>query len=217
MEIKILYDNNSRKNYKNGWGFSCLINADENRILFDTGWNGSILLYNMEVAGINLDEIDKIVLSHQHWDHIGGINHLLENLRPNIYIGQTFSPNLKSELLKYSNLIEVSTPRKISENIFTTGELGEKIREQSLIIKTDAGLVIVTGCAHPGLENIIKISESFGEIYAVMGGFHNFEDLNVLKNIPLIVPCHCTSKKEDIKRFYPQSTIECKAGDLIKF
>jgi len=217
MEIRILYDNQSKNGYKNGWGFSSLINTPKSKILFDTGWNGNILLYNMKVAGIRLEEIDKIVLSHQHWDHIGGINHLLEHINPDIYLGKSFSLNLKNELGKRSNLIEVSETTQIAENVWTTGELGDKIKEQSLILETDEGLIIVTGCAHPGLESIIKKSESLGEIHAIIGGFHDFDDLKILKDIPLIVPCHCTSKKEEIKKIYPESTKECKAGTIFRF
>ncbi|MGC9516499.1 MAG: MBL fold metallo-hydrolase [Methanomicrobiales archaeon] len=217
MEVKILYDNLSLEGYEKGWGFSCLITNLENKVLFDTGWNGDILLHNLGVAGVNLDEIDKIVLSHAHWDHTGGITHIMNNVKADIYLGKSFSNNLKNELRSYSNVIEVSKPIRICENIYSTGELGENIKEQSLLLETDKGLVIVTGCAHPGLDVIIESSKTFGEIYSIIGGFHDNQNLKLLDDIPFIVPCHCTVKKEEILRQYPQSSHECKAGSLFKF
>ncbi|MDI6644621.1 MAG: MBL fold metallo-hydrolase [Methanobacteriaceae archaeon] len=217
MEVNILYDNLSLEGYEKGWGFSCLITNLENKVLFDTGWNGDILLHNLGVAGVNLDEIDKIVLSHAHWDHIGGITHIINNVKADIYIGKSFSNNLKNELRCYSNVIEVSEPVRICENIYSTGELGKNIKEQSLLLETDKGLVIVTGCAHPGLDVIIESSKTFGEIHSIIGGFHDNQNLKLLEDISFIVPCHCTVKKEEILRQYTQSSHECKAGNIFQF
>ena len=72
MKITIVYDNNAQEGLKCGWGFSCLIETGTNNILFDTGWDGHLLLENMEKLGIDPQIIDTLVLSHQHWDHIGG-------------------------------------------------------------------------------------------------------------------------------------------------
>lgn len=218
MNITILYDNEAKDGFKAGWGFSCLIETSQNKILFDTGWDGNILLYNMEIAGIKPEKIDKIVLSHSHWDHIGGINHILKYKRkPEVYVLKSFSENLKNEIGRHSHLIEILYPKKICKDVWTTGEkLGEKTKEQSLIVKTMKGNVIVTGCAHPGIENIIKKSK-FGNIYAVIGGFHDSENLNVLRGIHVVVPCHCTQKKEIIKTMFPESAKDCEVGfSLIK-
>jgi 7,8-dihydropterin-6-yl-methyl-4-(beta-D-ribofuranosyl)aminobenzene 5'-phosphate synthase len=217
MILKILYDNYAVDNFKAGWGFSCLIESNENKILFDTGWNGNILLSNMKLMGINPAEINKIVISHSHWDHIGGLNHLLKyGANPIVYLPQSLSTNLKNEIKRHSNVIEVSSQRKISDNIWTTGELGEDIKEQSLVIKTEEGNILITGCAHPGLDNIIKNSENLGTIHAIMGGFHD-SDVDVLKNIPITIPCHCTKKTEQIKKQMLESFRECKAGSVFKF
>jgi len=73
LTITVMSDNNSYQGgLETAWGFSCLIQGTENTILFDTGGDGSILLANMEKLGFDPKEIELIVLSHMHWDHIDG-------------------------------------------------------------------------------------------------------------------------------------------------
>lgn len=212
MNFRVLYDNNAEKGFMVGWGFSCLLETSKENILFDTGWNGDILLYNMKIAGINPKNIDKIVISHGHWDHIGGINRILTYaIKTEVYVPMSLSNNLKNEIKRYANLIEISNAQEISDNIWTTGELGEEIKEQSLVIKTDRGNVILTGCAHPGLDIIMEKSREWGDVHAVVGGFH-YSEVEILKNIPLILPCHCTKEIEEIKKKMPKSYKDCYAG-----
>ncbi|MCE5214382.1 MAG: MBL fold metallo-hydrolase [Methanobacterium sp.] len=195
-----------------GWGFSCLVETGHNRILFDTGWNGNILLHNMKIAGVKPEEIDKIFISHAHWDHIGGINHILayENISE-VYLPCSVSVNLKNEIKQYTEVIEISESREICENIWTTGELGNDIKEQSMVIMTDKGNIVLTGCAHPGLKTIIKKSRELGDIHAIVGGFHD-SDIDILKDIPLVIPCHCTRKLNEIRQKMPESYENCEVG-----
>ncbi len=211
MNLQILYDINAKNGFKEGWGFSCLITTSEEKILFDTGWNGNILLYNMGIAGLNPEEITKIVISHSHWDHIGGLNHILYYAKDaEVYIPQSIPDNMKNEIKKHVKVIEVSKTKKICENVWTTGELGKKIKEQSLVINKKNGGVIITGCAHPGLKEIIDEAK-IGEINAVMGGFHD-SPIDALMGIPVIIPCHCTKKIKEIKKKMPESYKSCYAG-----
>lgn len=216
MNIKILYDNNARNNYKSGWGFSCLIETGDNKILFDTGWNGDILLHNMDIEGVKPEEIDKIVISHSHWDHIGGLNHILNNEKTSVvYVPKSVSDNLKNEIKRHNSVIEISESMEICEKIWTTGELGEEIKEQSLVLITDKGNIVLTGCAHPGLERIVEKSRELGHIYGVIGGFHD-SDISILNEIPLVIPCHCTEKTEEIKQKMPESYKNCEVGFNLK-
>ncbi|MGZ7096652.1 MAG: hypothetical protein ACXVHU_09300, partial [Methanobacterium sp.] len=91
------------------------------------------------------------------------------------------------------------------------GELGDKIKEQSLILHTKKGNIVLTGCAHPGLESIIDKSREFGDVYGVVGGFHD-SSIDILKGIPVIMPCHCTEKIEEIKKNMPESYNKCFTG-----
>ena len=98
MNIKILYDNKAREGFKSAWGFSCLIEADE-KILFDTGGDGSILQHNMQKFNINPRDIDRIVISHDHWDHTGGLSYLLDEIDDaEVFVLKSFSEKLKKEI-----------------------------------------------------------------------------------------------------------------------
>jgi 7,8-dihydropterin-6-yl-methyl-4-(beta-D-ribofuranosyl)aminobenzene 5'-phosphate synthase len=83
------------------------------------------------------------------------------------------------------------------------------------VIKEEKGLVIITGCAHPGVGNIIERARDFGDkIYALLGGLHDFDELELLRDIELIVPCHCTVEKERILKEF--NSIRCGVGTEIE-
>jgi 7,8-dihydropterin-6-yl-methyl-4-(beta-D-ribofuranosyl)aminobenzene 5'-phosphate synthase len=199
MKIIIVYNNEANHGLKSGWGFSCLV-EDKEKILFDTGDSGKKLIYNMKQLNIEPKDIGKVVISHNHWDHTGGLRKFLEANDK----AQVFHPK------SFSNRTE------ICPGIYSTGALGTFIKEQSLVINTQKGNIIITGCAHPGLEHIIEKSRELGEIYGVIGGFHGFSNLEKLQEINLIAPCHCTQYKQEIKQSYPAQFREIKAGDIIE-
>jgi len=212
MKLKILYDNKARAGFKPAWGFSCLIEADET-ILFDAGWDGNLLLYNMNKLDINPKDIEKIIISHNHWDHAGGISYILNEINnPEVFVLKSFSEKLKKEISTRAKLHEVLGKEKISNKIYTTGELGTTIKEQSLFIETEKGVVVLTGCAHPGIDNILDFIKNFGGIYWIIGGFHDFSNIEYLRDIPMLSPCHCTTHLNEIKRLYPEKYQECSCG-----
>jgi len=211
MKFNILYDNVAEEGLMGGWGFSCLLELDDENILFDTGWDGRMLLYNMKRLSKSPNQIKRIVISHSHWDHMGSLPNLLRE-GVEVYVLQSFSKHLKEEISSRSDLHEVKSAQKICEGVWTTGELGERIREQSLIVKTAKGLVVITGCAHPGLEKIFAVASKFGKITGVLGGMHGFDDYALLKNLTLISPSHCTVNKKKITELFPEAYVEGKAG-----
>ena len=76
MKLTIVYDNEVFKKglgLRSDWGFSCLIQNNEESILFDCGAKGDILINNMRKLEIEPRNINKIVISHEHWDHNGGL------------------------------------------------------------------------------------------------------------------------------------------------
>lgn len=204
--LTIVYDNNVYdERLVTAWGFSCYVNVDNVTVLFDTGGDAQILLENMAKLNLDVGEIDVIVLSHIHGDHVGGLFGVLElNSQVKVYLPASFPDEFENRVREYGcEVIEVKNAVKICNGLATTGGL-DTIREQSLMIATSKGLVVVTGCAHPGVINIVKkANELTGmEVYLVMGGFHLtgasestilsiIEQLKAL-GVKKVAPCHCS-------------------------
>ncbi|MBU0586764.1 MBL fold metallo-hydrolase [Candidatus Micrarchaeota archaeon] len=213
MKISIVYDNNALEGFTAGWGFSCLVEAHGQRVLFDTGCNGNELELNMKKLGINFSEINGVFISHAHQDHIKGLLHILGLTRKiPVYILDSFSEDLKERISKLAKTIEVKNAQEIEDGFYTTGELGTEIKEQSLVIKSEKGNIIVCGCSHPGMDVILKKSQEFGTIKGILGGFHDFDKINTLKDLEIIIPCHCTKKMQEILSVYLKKSIMGKAG-----
>jgi 7,8-dihydropterin-6-yl-methyl-4-(beta-D-ribofuranosyl)aminobenzene 5'-phosphate synthase len=232
--LTILYDNNPYDyRLKSSWGFSCLIELEEKTILFDTGGDGEILLYNMRVLNKHPKTIDMIVLSHIHGDHTGGLWSLLEEKRPlKVYIPGSFSHDFEQKVKKYgAEAVRVDAPLEIDQGIYSTGEMNHGIKEQSLIIHTSKGMILITGCAHPGIIEIIRKAKALAKenIYMVIGGWHlssagereikaiidAFQKMGIQK----VAPCHCTGDRAMamFKREYGENFIKAGVGSVIKF
>jgi 7,8-dihydropterin-6-yl-methyl-4-(beta-D-ribofuranosyl)aminobenzene 5'-phosphate synthase len=219
MRITVVYDNNAKEGLTSGWGFSCLV-EDEEKILFDCGDNGSALLGNMRKLGIDPASIDIIVLSHDHWDHTGGLEEVLrhtENVK--VFVPASFSDRTKAIIKGRADMVEVKDMQQISGNAYTTGELesgGGLPNEQSLVLKNGKGLVVIAGCSHPGLGTIIAKAREMGKIYWILGGFHGFSDFGRLQGISVVSPCHCTQHTAEIREKYPDNFREIKTGSVIE-
>ncbi|OEU65299.1 MAG: MBL fold metallo-hydrolase [Desulfobacterales bacterium S5133MH16] len=234
LNITVIYDNNPYiEGLSTAWGFSCLIRGTEKTILFDTGGNGTILLANMERLGIDPGKIDIVVLSHIHGDHVGGLEKLLEkNKNVTIYLPGSF-PNRFKDGLKSAGIkiTEVQGFTKICEDVYSTGELGTWIKEQSLIIHTDKGIILITGCSHPGIVKIItKATELIrDDVLFVMGGFHLAgigkselgEILHSFRKLKVkhVAPCHCSGDlaRQMFKKEFHNNYINVGVGRVIQF
>jgi len=210
IEITIVYNNIP---YAPGctcqWGFACLIRGPRDTILFDTGGDGRVLLANMERLGVDPREIDCVVLSHVHGDHTGGVASLLPRLEPvRWYIPADFVASFRKSLESAGHrVITVSDPLEICPGVFSTGELGTGIREQSLIVESEAGLVVITGCAHPGIVDIAATAKKQRnrEIHLVLGGFHlgSYSEAELARiverlqalGVQKVAPSHCTGDR----------------------
>ena len=150
--IKVICDNyTTHEDVEASWGFSCLIRNHGQTILFDTGSDGVVLEHNMARLGVDPASLDLLMISHRHGDHTGGIDDILNanrNLR--VCVPRSFSAHFKSDMKRYGDqIMEVKKAREILPGFFTTGELEGILPEQAALLKTSAGTVVITGCAHP--------------------------------------------------------------------
>jgi 7,8-dihydropterin-6-yl-methyl-4-(beta-D-ribofuranosyl)aminobenzene 5'-phosphate synthase len=214
MKLQIVYDNHGKTGFKEGWGFSCYL--PEYKLLFDTGWDSNRLLDNMKNLNIDPREIKKVVISHQHWDHVGGLPGII---RPGmeVIVPASFSEHMKGEIKKIAVLKEVKDREEIIPGIISSGQLGSKIKEQAIAVKTAKGLLVITGCAHPGVGTILKTLEPVGEIKGLLGGLHGFDKYLLLENMELIVATHCTQHADEIAQKYPDAFKHGRVGDEIFF
>jgi 7,8-dihydropterin-6-yl-methyl-4-(beta-D-ribofuranosyl)aminobenzene 5'-phosphate synthase len=176
-------------------GVSYLIQTDQQTVLMDVGNNiqnafPAPLDENMRKLGVSAQSVDSLVISHNHMDHVGGMK---------AWQSGTFSaPGGRTDLsdlpiyvpiaLTYPGSLPLiaDQPIKIAEGIASLGRqsfvqpfpmsivqpLGQ---EQSLVVNVeDKGLVVITGCGHPGVERIVARAESlFGlPVVGVVGGLH---------------------------------------------
>ncbi|MBW1918191.1 MAG: MBL fold metallo-hydrolase [Deltaproteobacteria bacterium] len=207
--IMVTFDNNAHDpRLATSWGFSCLIRGLDKTILFDTGGSGAVLLDNMAKMGLDPNEVDLVVLSHIHGDHTGGLEGFLRrHAEVTVYLPQSFPTSFKGDVKRTgAKIVEVSGPQPICAGAFSTGEMGSGwgVTEQSLVLQTAKGLVVITGCAHPGIVNIVEKAKEVapGEVLLVMGGFHlsghSSHDIAVIiqrfleLGVRYVGPCHCT-------------------------
>jgi 7,8-dihydropterin-6-yl-methyl-4-(beta-D-ribofuranosyl)aminobenzene 5'-phosphate synthase len=232
LTITIVFDNNAYdQRLKSAWGFSALVEYHNHTLLFDTGGDGSTLMENMRILGIDPTQIGSVMLSHAHGDHTGGLGALLEyGARPVVYLPPSFPASFKRQVERFTPVVEVSPGQSIAEDLYTTGEIGRSIPEQALVIQTAQGLVIVTGCAHPGIVAIVvQARQMFDErVCLVLGGFHlgsksKAEIDTILKNfrrleVGRVAPCHCTGDQATamFAAEYGEDFIQAGVGRVIR-
>lgn len=277
MDLKITtliennQDNDKRLFYEHG--LSLYIEADNKKILFDTGQTGDFIK-NARLLKKSLDDLDYVILSHGHYDHSGGVKKLLNHLNRNTkfimgkeyfypkykkiekdeykFNGNSFDENYLISrgfsIKKEDSDIEFLTKKIILFHNFNTFTNYEKINKKFFIKKqnefipddfkdemamgiiTQKGLVVIVGCSHIGIINILKsIKERINiNIYAVIGGTHMIEadditidntisDFKKLK-INSIAVSHCTGEKaiEKIKDIFSENFIINNTGNIIK-
>lgn len=179
ITITILYDNTvSAQGTRAAWGFSCFIQSETDTILYDGGGQDSILLGNAEALGIDLSSTKRVFLSHPHWDHAGGLaGAIARTPGVPVYVGASFPPSIVETIMRDGGKpVPVTGPVELSKGFSSTGEFSSKIgiTEQALVVDTDSGLVLVVGCSHPGIVEMLRAvkKETGKEIFAVFGGFH---------------------------------------------
>lgn len=226
MKITIIYDDKTLDGrLVTDFGFSAYIEGLSQNILFDTGTEGGILLYNMETLGIDPKSVGVLFLSHHHSDHTGGAEALLEQ-NPDIpvYLLSSFS----DKFTKYKEVIS-DEPVEVVTGARSTGKMGTTIEEQSLILSTNRGYVVVTGCSHPSVADIVERARQIaeGNIYLVIGGFHlgslsKSAIRGIIKRlrgagVKKVAPAHCTGEiaLQLFREEYKEDYIDTGVGSII--
>jgi len=232
MRFLTLFDNYQYdKELQSLWGFSCLIELDNGKnILLDTGSNGRVLLKNAKKMGVDFKKIDTLFITHNHWDHIGGIDTIIEeNSNIKLIVPNSLSKHLIKDLKTMVKEVVIidSNFTQFDKNLYSTGIMNP-IGEQTLIIKRDNKLFIVTGCGHSGIDNIEKrVLENLNyEVEYILGGFHLLRSSPKEINLVLdrvktnfITATHCTgdNAKGIFKKFYGKKFLKNGVGAIVEF
>ena len=234
ISVTILYDNYVfTEGLRSDWGFSCILKGTEKSILFDTGTKGNLLLENIEKLKVNPKDVELVVISHNHRDHTGGLLTFLgKNSNVAVYLPPSCSDRFVQEVRGTgAKVVTTDAPVEICKGVHLTGPLGTEIIEQSMILNTKEGTIVITGCAHPGIVKIVRKSKAIlpKDIHLVFGGFHlgrtsevelkqiigEFRTLGVKK----VGPTHCTGDRaiQMFKRAYGPHFVQMGVGRTLKF
>lgn len=170
-------------------GVSYLIKTDKYTLLFDLGFNQanedpSPLQQNMARLGVEFDSIDMIVISHNHFDHVGGKKWMdLNSFSPGVTQTSLGKKRIYTPIdMSYPGQTPVTTqiPQILDKGLATIGTIPAeliigKIDEQALAINIkDKGILLIVGCSHQTIPKIIKRTQDvFNEpIYGIIGGLH---------------------------------------------
>jgi len=206
VHVTIIYDNyQDDETLPTDWGFACLIEYQGNKLLFDAGRDAALYQKNVGLLDIHPEEIPGLFISHAHGDHTAGMPWIVKtNPSVKCYLPDSFAKELKSKGQLPANSIGVAMPAHMYGPFYSTGDSFEAFREQGLVIETEKGGVLITGCGHPGaVEMVSKAEKELGiEIHTLIGGLHlmrssdkDLEQLSkALKDLGIrnICPTHCT-------------------------
>ncbi len=231
VRITVLYDNVQHDpRCATAWGYAALIERGEHIYLFDTGGDGPTLLGNMRELGVHLERIEAVILSHAHADHTGGLIDLLQaGVNPPVYLLPSFPDELKRQVAQITEVIEVTPGQAVGAGVYVTGEVDGTVPEQAVIVASDSGLVVLTGCAHPGVVTVVaRAKDLLAEpVYLVMGGFHlggkSSEELRSIVTqlqglrVVSVAPSHCTgdAARAAFRIQYGEGFIESGVGKVV--
>ena len=233
IRLTVVYDNVPyRKGLLTDWGFACLVEGLEKTILFDSGRYYNPLMSNLLKLQIDPQEIEQLFISHDHPDHVGGTLKMVEtNNNLNVTLIGSFPSGFKKLVKKRgAGVTEIGQPQIFSKTSLSSGEMRSAVKnEHALIILTDKGSIIITGCAHPGVVEIVERAKKITnkEIILLVGGFHLLMDSgsSIQKKaarlqelgVRHVAPSHCSGgeAREVFAKVYGDKFIKSGLGRTI--
>ncbi|PKL90646.1 MAG: hypothetical protein CVV21_11945 [Candidatus Goldiibacteriota bacterium HGW-Goldbacteria-1] len=231
MKIKVIAEGSTpAQRAREEWGLSFLIN---NTVLFDVFGHKAVFRKNIKKLKVAVKAVENIIISHCHWDHIAGLEHVLfAGGNPVVYLPEK-EWRLEEILKRYSAAYTIAGNNSVSEDGFILtgaikGKLGkETVMEQAAVFKGKKGYVLVTGCSHPGIVKMVKAAEkkSGKKIYAVVGGLHlkDSSDDDIMKTVlelkktgvKKVIAGHCTGARACgiLKKVFKTAFTKLKTGD----
>jgi 7,8-dihydropterin-6-yl-methyl-4-(beta-D-ribofuranosyl)aminobenzene 5'-phosphate synthase len=187
LELTVLVEEMTREGFQGDPGVSYLIRTDRGTLLFDVGFGPEhgTLAHNLEKLDLSLDDVEAVVISHLHVDHMGGMKAgrsktvtFPEDRRPPVE-SPCFLPDEATCDDRETQVMQ--HPRLLPAGLGTTGPLARRLfflgwtEEQSLVARVkDKGTVVITGCGHPTVPRILEMADRLvdGPLHTVAGGFH---------------------------------------------
>ncbi len=159
VEIQVVYDNTAAEaGFRADWGFAAVVTANGRRVLFDSGTKPELFMENLKLLQVDPATLESVLISHAHGDHMGGLARL-----------RALNPKLTVHLPERLGAYE------IAPGLWSTGIVEGQPPEQALAILTPKGLVLLTGCSHPGVVKMVEAAETqrgVSSLRLLLGGFH---------------------------------------------
>ena len=246
--VTLLYDSHGAPGLATGWGYSAYIEYRGKRILFDTGDSRAALAANAKALGVDLAKLDAVVVSHDDPDHYAGLDAVLAvNPRVPVYVPDMDSGAFATGMMNHIyRAIQTALPGqhivdapsgalyirvRDAQDILPGVRLislpfdsGQR-REQSLVLDTEAGGVLIAGCSHPGIVELVRAAGP--KVRTAAGGFHltTTGEADVRKTVEAlrqagiqkVYPAHCTGRfaTDELRRTFGAGFGMAAAGGAI--
>lgn len=234
IKIVVIIDNRAGSGVlRNIHGLSLYIEFNNLYLLFDLGPGSDVLQYNVEKLDLDIELVDSVIISHNHFDHFNGAPHVgwvspfLQVFIPYDSMN-TIGKFIKQNSLKPVEIIDWINPWS---NVYVSKPIYGPPWEHFLVFKTKEGLLVFTGCMHPGVDKTLDAIKSYlnDEVYFIIGGFHlaNAPDRIIYSTVDSLVnkyrvsklaPLHCSGDlfRSILKNKYFDKYIDVYTGSVIE-
>lgn len=171
--FQILYDTSepTLPGLQSDFGYAVFVHADGKRILLDTGTDPDVMQHNLAAAGIDVNKLDMVVISHNHHDHAGGLVRV-RSMNPDVPV---FVP--PNQVFAVDDVQVVEDHLQVTPNVLVirghtdvpTAGISDDL---SVVLRSRSGPYVLSTCSHSGVAQIVdRASKLTGEnVYYFSGG-----------------------------------------------